>query len=81
MVPTESAPQELSDEWSCQYVWKAEILVNLLLIYPTCIDPSQQFAKNIRANPSKITQIVLKEFLCVEMKSLTLLIILGWVFL
>jgi hypothetical protein len=30
---------------------------------------TQQFAKNIRANPSKITQSVLKEFLCVEMKS------------
>jgi hypothetical protein len=42
---------------------------------------TQQFAKNIRANPSKIMQSVLKEFLCVEMKSPTLLIILGWVFL
>jgi hypothetical protein len=58
--------------------------IMLIIIYPTCIDPSrqtQQFVKNILANPSKITQSVLKEFLCVEMKSPTLLIILGWVFL
>jgi hypothetical protein len=30
---------------------------------------TQQFANNIRANPSKITQSVLKEFLCVGIKS------------
>jgi hypothetical protein len=42
---------------------------------------TQQFAKNICANSSKIMRSVLNEILCVEMKSPTLLIILGWVFL
>jgi hypothetical protein len=54
------------------------------IIYPTCIDPSYKhnnLQKIYVQTLSKITQSVLKEFLCVEMKSPTLLIILGWVFL
>jgi hypothetical protein len=45
---------------------------------------TQQFAKkHLQTLPKsgpKITQSVLKEFSCVEMKSPTLLIVLGWVF-
>jgi hypothetical protein len=53
-------------------------MITSIIIYPTCIDPSDKH-DNVQTLPK--SRSVLKEFLCMEMKSPTLLIILGWVFL
>jgi hypothetical protein len=57
MVPSESAPQELSNEWSCQYVSTIlNILGNfcVLLVLHACMkvyfkngDPFEKIAENV----------------------------------
>jgi hypothetical protein len=64
--------------WTILYI---DLLCSPLLSYALHALIRQTNTTNIHANCSKIMQSVLKKFLCVQMKSPTLLIILGWVFL